>query len=431
MYSIGIDIGTTSICAVLTDNETGRIICSATHNSDSFIDSPNAWEKIQDVAIIEERVSDVINNVLLNKPEGGVVESLGISNQMHGIMYYNADGEAVSPLYIWQDERGNLPYKDGKTYAQHLGSFAGYGLVTDFYNRENFLVPETAVGVCTIGDYIAMKLTGRKTALMHITNAASFGCFDIKENKFTIDNGMLPEVTADFVTVGEWNSVKVSVAIGDNQASFIGSVGVDAPLLNVGTGSQISYLNSEPVTADGIETRPYDGKRYLIVGAALCGGRAFSMLERFFASVVEMATGEKCKSLYPQIDKMLETKTDTDLVADSRFCGTRADPTIRGGFSNVSQDNFTAGDMAVAMLYAIANELHSMYAGGRTHQIVCSGNGIRKNLALQKVVSEIFSAEIKIPLYEEEAAYGAVLTSLVATGKAQSIDDAQKLIMYR
>lgn len=431
MYSIGIDIGTTSICAVLTDNETGRIICSATHNSDSFIDSPNAWEKIQDVEIIEERVSEVINNVLLNKPEGGVVGSLGISNQMHGIMYYNADGEAVSPLYIWQDERGNLPYKDGKTYAQHLGSFAGYGLVTDFYNRENSLVPETAVGVCTIGDYIAMKLTGRKTALMHITNAASFGCFDIKENKFTIDNGMLPEVTADFVTVGEWNGVKVSVAIGDNQASFIGSVGVDAPLLNVGTGSQISYLNSEPVTADGIETRPYDGKRYLIVGAALCGGRAFSMLERFFASVVEMATGEKCKSLYPQIDKMLETKTDTDLVADSRFCGTRADPTIRGGFSNVSQDNFTAGDMAVSMLYAIANELYSMYAGGRTQQIVCSGNGIRKNIALQKVVSEIFSAEIKIPLYEEEAAYGAVLTSLVATGKAQSIDDAQKLIMYR
>ena len=431
MYSIGIDIGTTSICAVLMDNVSGRIISSATHNSDSFIETPNVWEKIQDIAIIEEKVSEVINNVLLNKPDDGEVESLGISNQMHGILYYDAEGNAVSPLYIWQDERGNLPYRDGKTYAQYLGSFAGYGLVTDFYNRENSLVPETAVGVCTIGDYIAMKLTGRKTALMHITNAASFGCFDIKENKFTIDNGMLPEVTADFATVGEWNGVKVSVAIGDNQASFMGSVGVDASLLNVGTGSQISYLNSEPVTGEGIEARPYDGKRYLIVGASLCGGRAFSMLERFFASVVELATGEKCKSLYPQIDKMLETKTGTDLIADSRFCGTRSDPTIRGGFSNVSQDNFTAGDMAVSMLYAIANELHSMYTGSETQTIVCSGNGIRKNKALQRVATEVFSADIKIPLYEEEAAYGAALTSLVAINKAGSIDDAQKLIMYR
>lgn len=430
MYSIGIDIGTTSICAALMDSTTGKIICTATHNNDSFIGTPNVWEKIQDVAIIEEKVFEVINHLFINKPDGEV-DSLGISNQMHGIMYYDADGNAVSPLYIWQDERGNLPYKDGKTYAQHLGSFAGYGLVTDFYNRENSLVPENAVGVCTIGDYIAMKLTGAKKALMHITNAASFGCFDIVENKFTLDNGMLPEVTSDFRTVGEWNGIKVSVAVGDNQASFIGSVGINAPLLNVGTGSQISYLNSEPVKGEGIESRPYDGKRYLIVGAALCGGRAFSMLERFFASVVEMATGEKMQSLYKQIDKMLESKTQTDLVADSRFCGTRSDPTIRGGFSNMSQDNFTAGDMAVAMLYAIANELYSMYAGGKTEQIVCSGNGIRKNLALQKVVSEIFSAEIKIPRYEEEAAYGAALTSLVAVGKAENIDEAQKLIIYR
>lgn len=430
MYSIGIDIGTTSICAVLMNNQTGEILCSAVCQNNSFIETDKSWEKIQDVLKIEEKVFEAIDGVIINKGSGAV-DSIGISNQMHGIMYYDADGNAVSPLYIWQDERGNLPYKDGKTYAQHLGSFAGYGLVTDFYNRENSLVPPQAVGVCTIGDYIAMKLTGRKTALMHITNAASFGCFDIVNNKFTLDNGMLPEVTADFATVGEWHGIKVSVAVGDNQASFIGSVGVDAPLLNVGTGSQISYLNSEPVNAEGVETRPYDGKRYLVVGAALCGGRAFSMLERFFASVMEMATGEECPSLYKQIDKMLETKVKTDLVADSRFCGTRADPKIRGGFSNMSQDNFTAGDMAVAMLYGIANELYSMYAGGKTEQIVCSGNGIRKNPALQRVVSEVFSAEIKIPRYEEEAAYGAALTSLVAIGEAENIDEAQKLIIYR
>ena len=97
----------------------------------------------------------------------------------------------------------------------------------------------------------------------------------------------------------------------------------------------------------------------------------------------------------------------------------------------MSQDNFTAGDVAVSMLYAIAGELRAMYAGGKTEKIVCSGNGIRKNLALQKVVSEMFEAEIKIPLYEEEAAYGAALTSLVAIGKAENIDEAQKLIKYR
>ncbi len=430
MYSIGIDIGTTSICAALMSPETGEIICTSTHLNDSFIETENSWEKIQDVSVITEKVLEVINGVLLNKPEGEIV-SVGISNQMHGILYIDADGEAVSPLYIWQDERGNLPYKDGKTYAQYLGSFAGYGLVTDFYNRENSLVPETAVGVCTIGDYIAMKLTGAKKPLMHITNAASFGCFDIIENKFTIDNGMLPAVTSKFESVGEWRGASVCVAVGDNQASFIGSVSGNAPLLNVGTGSQISYLSPTPIKGENIESRPYDGESYLIVGSSLCGGRAFSMLERFFASVVELATGEKCPPLYKQIDKMLEIKTATDMVADTRFCGTRSDPTIRGSVANISQDNFTAGDLSVAVVYAIANELYSMYTGGKTENIVCSGNGIRKNAALQRVASEIFAAQIKIPRYEEEAAYGAALTSLVAVGKAADIKEAQKLIIYR
>ncbi len=431
MYSIGIDIGTTSICAALMSPETGKIICTSMHLNDSFIETENSWEKIQDVSVITEKVLEVINGVLLNKPDDGEVISVGISNQMHGVLYIDADGEAVSPLYIWQDERGNLPYKGGKTYAQHLGSFAGYGLVTDFYNRVNSIVPETAVGVCTIGDYIAMKLTKTKKPLMHVTNAASFGCFDIIKNQFTIDNGMLPKVTAEFEAVGEWNGAKVCVAVGDNQASFIGSVNGDAPLLNVGTGSQISYLNPIPVTGENIESRPYDGKSYLVVGSSLCGGRAFSMLERFFASVVELATGEKCPSLYKQIDKLLEEKTETDMIADSRFCGTRFDPTIRGSITNISQDNFTAGDLSVAMVYAIANELHSMYTGSKTENIVCSGNGIRKNAALQKVASEIFSAKIKIPYYEEEAAYGAALTSLVAVGKVSDIKEAQNLIIYR
>ncbi len=430
MYSIGIDIGTTSICAALMSSETGKIICTSTHLNDSFIETENSWEKIQDVSVITEKVFEVINGVILNKPEGEII-SVGISNQMHGILYIDADGEAVSPLYIWQDERGNLPYKDGKTYAQYLNSFAGYGLVTDFYNRVNSLVPENAAGVCTIGDYIAMKLTGAKKPIMHITNAASFGCFNINENKFTIDNGMLPEVTAEFKSVGEWQGAEVSVAVGDNQASFIGSVNGDAPLLNVGTGSQISYLSPTPVTGENIESRPYDGKSFLVVGSSLCGGRAFSMLERFFASVVELATGEKCPSLYKQIDKMLETKTSTDLVADSRFCGTRFDPTIRGAITNISKDNFTAGDFSVAMVSAIANELYSMYTGGKTENIVCSGNGIRKNAALQRVASEIFGAEIKIPRYEEEAAYGAALISLVAVGRVNDIKEAQKLIIYR
>ncbi|MBP9989435.1 MAG: hypothetical protein KBT46_08050, partial [Ruminococcus sp.] len=331
----------------------------------------------------------------------------------------------------WQDERGNLPYKDGKSYAEYLGSFAGYGLVTDFYNRENSLVPQNAKTTCTIGDYIALKLTGKKKAVMHISNAASFGCFDIEKNVFTVDNGMLPQVTDSFYVVGKYKNADVCAAIGDNQASFMGSVNGNYPLVNVGTGSQISYLNDKPVVAENVESRPYDGEKYLIVGASLCGGRAFALLERFFASVAELVTGEKYESVYKQLDKMLESKLTTDMQADSRFCGTRKNPELRAGFFNISQENFTPEDMTVAILYAIANELKGMYTGAQSEKIVCSGNGIRKNAALQKIVTKVFSSEILIPEFTEEASYGVALASLAATGKYKSLAQAQKLINYR
>ena len=56
MYSIGIDIGTTSICAVLMNNQTGEIVCSSVCQNNSFIETDKNWEKIQDISKIEEKV---------------------------------------------------------------------------------------------------------------------------------------------------------------------------------------------------------------------------------------------------------------------------------------------------------------------------------------------------------------------------------------
>ena len=35
--------------------------------------------------------------------------SIGLTGQMHGIVYLDREGRCISPLYTWQDGRGNLP----------------------------------------------------------------------------------------------------------------------------------------------------------------------------------------------------------------------------------------------------------------------------------------------------------------------------------
>ncbi len=428
MKIIGIDIGTTSICGVAVETENGEILKSLTKPNNSFIKSENNYEKIQDTDIIMQSVFEILFEL-----DADNASAIGFSGQMHGIVYTDENGDAVSPLYIWQDERAALEYKNGKSYAEYLGCFAGYGLATDFYNEINGFVPDAAKYLCTIADYAVMELCGLKKPLVHITNAASLGCFDIANNCFDLDNPRLPDVTAEFKSAGEYNGIPVCVALGDNQASFIGSVSdSDNALINVGTGSQISWLADLPVNAESVENRPFDGKKYLAAGCALCGGRAFAMLEKLFREIANLA-GNNVDSMYPQIDKIIENKIETSLDADCRFCGTRNDPSVRGSISNISEDNFTAADLAYSVLESMSGELYDMYKNGgkNAKMLVCSGNGIRKNSALRRIVSEMFGCEVKIPLYAEEASYGAALAASVACGCFADIFDACRMIKYK
>ena len=429
MKIIGLDIGTTSICGVCVNAENGEILKAVTKANNSFIKSDKSYEKIQNPDEIMETVYSVMEELDVSD-----ASAIGFSGQMHGIVYTDSNGKAVSPLYTWQDERAAAEYKNGKSYAQYLGCFAGYGLATDFYNDKNGLVPENAVSLCTIADYAAMCLCGLEKPLVHITNAASLGCFDIKSNRFTVDNPRLPEVTVEFKAVGEYKGIPVCVALGDNQASFIGSVSdAENALINVGTGSQISWLTSTPVESITVENRPFDGERLLAAGCALCGGRAFAMLEKLFREIANLVSETDVKSAYKQIDRLLENKTETTLSADCRFCGTRNDPSVRGGIFNISENNFTAAELALSVLNGMADELYQMYKNGgkKAEKLVCSGNGIRKNAALRRIVSEMFGCEIRIPLFEEEASFGAALAASVAGGFSENIDKACEMIKYR
>ena len=136
MKAIGLDIGTTTICGILIDAECGKVLKHFTEHND-FIASTHSWERIQDPEVIFEKAEWILSRLF----EEDVV-SICVTGQMHGIVYLDQNGEVQSPLYTWQDGRGELPYEN-TTYAKHLNSFTGYGYVTHFYNKVNYLVPKS------------------------------------------------------------------------------------------------------------------------------------------------------------------------------------------------------------------------------------------------------------------------------------------------
>ena len=442
---IGLDIGTTSISAVAVDASTGALLRAVTVPNDSVLPSPDGISRLQDPARIAETVLSLKESLVL---AFSPVAAIGVTGQMHGILYLDRVGRAASPLYTWQDSRGNLPY-GGSTYATHLSERTGYplasgfGLVTHFINCEQGLVPAEAATFCTIQDYIAMLLTHRETPLLHASNGASFGCYDLTSQAFGLsamekaglDGGLLPAVTAETAVIGQDGSIPVAAAIGDNQASVLGSLREDGDLLvNIGTGSQVSAVVSAPVPFPAGAVRPYVDGRFLLAGSPLCGGRAYALLHRFFARCAERFGGDG-RDVYDVMNSMAAEQADAHtLIVDPRFCGTRADPALRGTVSNISEDNFTPEQLTRGVLWGMADELYKLYKqmplSSPTAGLVGSGNAVRKNPVLRQYLEEQFGLKLKLPVHREEAACGAAVFAAAAAGVYPDIPTAQAALLH-
>lgn len=426
MKTLGLDIGTTTISAVVLD--CGKTAAVRNVKNASVLPGKE-WERLQDPEWVHNTCVEVIRDLLTDYPD---VAAIGLTGQMHGILYVDQAGNSVSPLYTWQDGRGDLLF-DGKiTWAERLSGLTGYpvatgyGMVTHFYNVNNEFVPPAAAKLCTIMDYVAMKLAGRTSPVMDPTDAASLGlydcasgCFDIGAiDKVGIDPSILPEVVKDPCLGTGIFGIPVFAAIGDNQASFLGAMegGSDALLVNVGTGSQISVFSPVYMHTETLETRPFPDGGWLLVGASLCGGRSYALLENFFRQTVKMVTG-KDESAYDAMEQALEEAgyVENAPLTATTFQGTRKNPNLRGNISGIGVDNFTPVHLMHSVMRGMAEELYGMYReyleqGGKPFTVMIgSGNGLHRNKYLCKIFEEVFGCELILSEREEEAASGAAI----------------------
>ena len=430
---LGIDIGTTTISAVVLDIQTHKTVGVYTIASGADLPKEAPFAKIQDAAGIMERVQKLIDALLHRCP---TITAVGFTGQMHGIVYMDLTGELLSPLYTWEDSRAGAVYGgvSGST-CDHIRETTGwvvppgYGLATHIDLLRHDRVPKKAAKIATIMDYAVCRLTGKTEPLCHVTNGASLGfftpegTFDIASlAKLSMDPAILPECTAENRIVGTYRGIPVAVAIGDNQASFFGSVQhpTSAALINFGTGSQITMStegeNGGKILFQAtpeIEIRPYLHGQYLLSGSALCGGRAYALLESFFRTY-SIACGLPDTEQYELMNKLAAESiaAGEHLHVETTFCGVRSDHTVRGAITQIGEENLKPGALIAGVLFGMAEELHGMFSvmpNDGIRELVVSGNAVRKNPALRMVLRQVFGLPIVIPVHREEAAYGSAL----------------------
>ena len=434
---LGLDLGTTSAsaCLVPADGSPAESL-SVPHGA-----AISGSAETEDL----EKLLAASRSLLLSFWEKypGRIVSIGVTGQMHGIAYLGKSGAPLSPLYTWQNQIARSPLPSGKTALEEIRDragrtlYAGYGLATHYALAKTGCVPPDAVSLATAGDAFAMALTGKSRPLLHPTNAHSIGFFDRAGNCFAgyealpdFREDLLPSVAAGESPFGDFRGVPVSLAVGDNQASFFGAVREeDGLLLNLGTGGQLSALTAPEPVPDGLESRPYFAGRTLAAYSSLAGGRAYAMLERFVRSL--LGAGEP---VYPLLNRLAETgfRDKKVLAVDARFAGTRPEPGRRGAITGIGEENFTPEAMAAGFLYGMTRELwDALPLFGRPFSfLAATGNAVRKNPVLLRVIEDVFGIPPRLPRHTEEAGFGAALYGAVSAGLLDE-KEARDLIRYR
>jgi len=480
---IGLDIGTTTICGVAI-KPAGERIASVERPNDSGVTDLPPGRAEQQPQRIRERAVEVLRE--LNARVGDLRESvsaIGLTGQMHGMLCVDGENRPLTNLITWQDGRCLEPSTSGGSWLDEMRQrvspraweacgcepASGFLGSTLFWMSRRDAVPAETDRVCFIHDWLGGLFTGQRP-VTDPSDAASSGLFDLARMRWHAEvirelglpEKFLPPVRESGEIIGGLSAemagatgiaagTPVCNAVGDNQASVVGSI-ADAAcsvLINLGTGGQISWAIPEFRREPGMETRylPWGAGelpggfrgRFMLVGASLCGGRAYAWLNdvvRDWLAVFGQTLDRE--KVYARLNELAAiTAPDCEgLSAVTTFAGTRADPDLRGAITGIALDNFTLGNVARAILTGMVDELCSMYdaVGGRSgcrHTwAVASGNAIRKNPLLTGIIGARTGCPVRIPRHREEAAFGAALLAGVGTGVWTDLDQAGRVIQY-
>lgn len=440
---VGIDIGTTNITITALDLAARRVPSSRSlPNRRIFNDEPYAY--IQDPHAIEESVRTLLGD--LSDP----IAAVCVTGQVHGIVYYDREGMACSPLYTWLDQRAMEVFDNMSSqqalYEQtgHLLP-SGYGLLAHYANRRLNKVAQQAVGFCGIIEYITARLTGKLPTLADPSCLGTYGGFDPVRSLF--DRSVLTEVfgtssytflepAAPFSIAGHTpDGIAVIHGVGDNQAGFFGMVSSwqESALISIGTSGQISLFSERGDCPPTMELRPFVGQGYLHVGATLTAGKAYETLQRLFASTIRAAGSEiSDEAVFEMMKKEAIDRGLSTLVVDPRLTGSRSDAAVRGSITNIGLDNLDIGSLVLGTIDGIVAELKAFALDAptllsSTRSVVATGSAIRKNPLFRASLARQFSLPVTVAEVDDGAGFGAALIAAIAVG-ALDLDGRKDLV---
>jgi xylulokinase len=244
MYTLGVDVGSSSVKASLVNVETGKCVATTFFpKTEAKIIAINPGWAEQDPESWWENLKLSVNAIMQESGANPAeVKAVGISYQMHGLVCVDKDKQVLRPSIIWCDSRA-VPYGEKafnalgeeKCLGHLLNSPGNFTASKLAWVKEN--EPELYSRIYKImlpGDYIAMKMTDEICTT--VSGLSEGMMWDFKEQKvasflldyYGIDESFIPEIKPTFSEQGRLTS-KAAAELGLKEGTPVTYRGGDQP----------------------------------------------------------------------------------------------------------------------------------------------------------------------------------------------------------
>lgn len=399
-----------------------------------------------EVGLIVKAVGNILRDLCKDETD---VRGIFVCGQMHGLVFSDVRGQALTDFISWQDRRALETHPSGRgTYFDllydritsdervALGNELrpGLPLCLLWVLSENGALPKERCFPVSLPDFVAAHLCGTEPRT-ESTNASAHGALEIASRAWHVDviarlgfdRLAWPTLQEFFEPVGTLrvgrSDIPCYTPVGDQQAALAGAGIEEGELsVNVGTGSQVSML-SDKVRSGDHQSRPYFDGLFLDTVTHIPAGRALNALVRL---LIELAESEGVRIADPwfHIARAVDRTRFTDIeIALDFFPGVFGS---EGRIEHIHEENLTVGNLFRAAFERMAEnygKAAEIVSGGRPYSsAVFSGGLVRKLPELRDViVRRLGLSNWRICPTEEESLLGLLALSLVVSGRAVSV----------
>lgn len=450
---IGIDIGTTSTKGVLYTTK-GAILAKANVLYPLYQEEAAMAE--QDPEELVQAVLEVLRQLMQTPNQSSTdLQGVSFSAAMHSLLLLDKEGQPLSRVFTWADNRAAEVSERLKTSPQAsnlyqrtgtpLHPMAPFSKIIWLRETHPALFQQTSY-FCGFKDYLFMRLFNTPLRVDEAL-ASTTGLFDIFERQWdpealklaAIQPYQLPEVVATTTLFRGLNArYAAQTGLAPETPFIIGSsdgalsnLGVGALddrqlALTIGTSGALRLIVDKPLIDPEGRLFCYilDDHRYILGGAVNNGGIVFSWIrDQLFAPEKETAKQLQQNSYALLNDLAASIPPGSEgLLFLPYLAGERSplwDPYARGTFIGLSLIHSRAHMLRAALegiIFNLAEVADAIQALVPTKKTLLATGGFAQSETWRQIVADIFEQPVTIPESFESSCLGAMVLGCRALG---------------